>query len=129
VVEGVTLNYAEGLVLPGLYRLTQPGVPGERPALAINMPRAESDLTPVKEEDIPAILGVKAVLMANSKEDLLKKIEDFRIGKTLGEPLLWLALLVAVLEAFYANFLLRKNSKLTDLLNIAPSGKMKDRES
>ncbi len=129
LVEGVTVIYAEGLMSPGIYRLGQPGTPGDKPALAINMLRAESDLIPVKQEDIPAILGLKSLHVANSKEDLIKKLADFRIGRTLGEPLLWLALLVAIVEAFYSNFLMRKNSKLTDVLNIAPSGKMKDNEA
>jgi len=129
VVEGETVSYAEGLTTPGVYRLSQPDGKGDSPALAINMPRGESDLTPVKAEDIPAILGLKTLQVATSKEELLKKIEDFRIGKTLGEPLLWLALLVAVLESLYANYLMRKGSKLTDSLNIAPSGKVKDKET
>jgi hypothetical protein len=129
VVEGETVSYAEGLMLPGLYRLSRPGATGDAPALAINMPRAESDLTPVKQEDIPAILGLKSIQVATSREELMKKIDDFRVGKTLDEPLLWLALLVAILESFYANFLLRKGSKLTDSLSIAPSGKVKDKEA
>lgn len=128
VVEGETVSYAEGLTAPGIYRLSQPGGAGDLPALAINMPREESHLDPVKAEDIPAILGVKTLQVAASKDELMKKIEDFRIGRTLGEPLLWLALLVALLESFYANFLLRKSAKLTDSLIIAPSGKLKEKE-
>ncbi len=129
VVEGETVSYAEGLTMPGVYRLSQPGGADDLPALAINVPRGESDLTPVKPEDVPAILGLKTLQVATGKEDLMKKIDDFRIGRTLGEPLLWLALLVAILESFYSNFLLRKSSKLTDSLNIAPSGKVKDKDS
>ncbi len=129
VVEGETLFYAEGMTLPGIYRLTRSGVQGDTPALAINMPRGESDMTPVKQADIPVILGVKALQVVTGKEELLKKIEDFRVGKTLGEPLLWLALLVAILESLYSNFLLRKSSKLTDSLVIAPSGKVKEKDS
>ena len=129
VVDGETVSFAEGLTAPGIYRLNQPGGGNDKPALAINMPRGESDLTPVKPEDVPAILGVKTLQMATGKEDLMKKIEDFRVGKTLGEPILWLALLVAILESFYSNFLMRKGSKLTDSLAIAPSGKVKDKDS
>lgn len=128
VVDGETVSYAEGLMAPGVYRLSKTGVPGDAPALAINLPRGESDLTPVKQEDIPSVLGLKTMQVATSKEELFKKLEDFRVGKTLGEPLLWLALLVALIESFYANFLMRKGSKLTDTLNIAPSGKVKEKE-
>jgi hypothetical protein len=128
-VEGETVSFAEGLTTPGIYRLSQPGGEGDKPALAINMPRGESDLTPVKPEDVPSILGLKNVQMATSKDELMKKIEDFRVGKTFGEPILWLALLVAILESFYSNFLMRKGSKLTDSMAIAPSGKVKDKDS
>jgi len=129
VVEGVTVIYAEGLTQPGVYKLSTPGGGGAKPALAINMPRAESDLAPVKPSDVSSILGLSALHVATGKEDLLKKLEDFRIGRSLGESLLWMALLVAMAEVFYANYLLRKNTKLTDVLKIAPSGKMKEKEA
>ena len=92
------------------------------------MPRAESDLTPLKAEDIPSILGVKTLQVANGKDGLFRKLEEFRVGKTLGEPLLWLALLIALIESFYANWLTRKGPKLTDSLTIDPSGKVKDKD-
>jgi hypothetical protein len=129
VVEGETVSYAEGLTAPGVYRLSEPGGAGDLPALAINMHRGESDLTPVKAEDLPAMLGLETLQVATSKDELMKKIDDFRVGRTLGEPLLWLALLVALLESFYSNALLRKSSKLTDSLMIAPSGKVKAKDS
>lgn len=129
VVEGVTVMYAEGLTVPGIYKLSTPGGGGAKPALAINMPREESDLAPVKPPDISSLLGLSALHVATGKEDLLKKLEDFRIGRSLGESLLWLALLVAMAEVFYANCLLRKNTKLTDVLQVAPSGKMKEKEA
>ncbi len=129
VVEGETVSYAEGIVAPGIYTILQPGAKNAVPALAVNIPRGESDLTPVRQEDIPEILGLKTLQIATSKEELFRKLEDFRVGRTLGEPLLWLALLLAILESFYANFLMKKASKLMDSLNIAPSGKMKDKQS
>ena len=58
---------------------------------------------------------------------MLKKLEDFRIGRSLGETMLWLALLVAIAEVIYSNWLLRKNSKLTDELKLEPSGRIKDK--
>lgn len=128
VVEGGTAIHAEGMTTPGIYTISTPGTE-TKPALAINIPRAESDLTAIKQEDISSILGLKALHLATSKEDLLKKLEDFRIGRSLGESFLWLALLVAVAEVFYANFLMRKGSKLTDVLTIEPSGKVKKGEA
>ena len=128
VVEGETVTYAEGLTAPGIYTLGGAGKTEETPALAVNMPRAESDLTPLKAEDIPSILGVKTLQVANGKDGLFRKLEEFRVGKTLGEPLLWLALLIALIESFYANWLTRKGPKLTDSLTIDPSGKVKDKD-
>ena len=127
VVDGETVSYAEGLTAPGIYTLSRSGGTGDVPALAVNLSRGESDLTPVKAEEVPSILGLKTVHVATGKEELLKKIEDLRVGKTLGELLLWLVLLVALLESLYSNILMRKGSKLTDALLIAPSGKVTDK--
>ncbi len=127
VTEAGTVIYAEGLEMPGHYTLTIPGGGAAKPALAINMPREESDLSPVQQQDIPDILGIPAVHVATSKEDLQKKLDDFRIGRSLGETLLWLALLTAIAEVFYSNYLLKKNSKLTDSLKVEASGRMKEK--
>jgi len=127
VGESGTVIYAEGLNQPGIYKLSIPGGGSSKPALAVNMPRVESDLTPVRQQDIPDILGIPSLHIANSKDDLLKKLDDFRIGRSLGETLLWLALLIAVAEVLYSNFLLRKNSKLTDTLKLEASGRVKEK--
>ena len=127
VVESGTVIYAEGLEKPGVYKLSIPGQGAAKPALAINMPRVESDLTPISQQDIPDILGIPALHVANGKEDLQKKLDDFRIGRSLGETLLWLALLIAIAEVFYSNYLLKKNSKLTDSLKVEASGRMKEK--
>jgi len=124
---GETILYAEGLTMPGHYTVLVPGGGAAKPALAVNMPRIESDLTPVKQQDIPDILGISALHVAIGKDDLRKKLDDFRIGRSLGETILWLALLVAILEVFYSNFLLKKNSKLTDMLKLEPSGRVKEK--
>jgi hypothetical protein len=91
------------------------------------MPRVESDLSPILQQDISDILGIPTLHVAIGKEDLIKKLEDFRIGRSLGETLLWLALLTAILEVLYSNFLLRKNTKLTDQMKIDPSGRVKEK--
>jgi hypothetical protein len=128
VVEGGTDIYAEGLTTPGHYTLSTGGGAAQ-PALAVNIPRRESDLAPVLQQDIPEIVGVPALHVALGKDDLLKKLEDFRIGQSLTESLLWLVLLLAIAEVFYANYLLRKNSKLTDELKIDPSGRVKEKQA
>ena len=128
VIEGGTDIYAEGLTTPGHYTLSTGGGAAQ-PALAVNIPRLESDLAPVMQQDIPEIVGVPALHVALGKDDLLKKLEDFRIGQSLTESLLWLVLLLAIAEVFYANYLLRKNSKLTDELKIDPSGRVKEKQA
>jgi hypothetical protein len=129
VVEGGTDIYAEGLTKPGCYTLSTPGAGAAKPALAVNIPRVESDLTPVMQQDISEIVGIPTLHVALGKDDLFKKLEDFRIGQSLTESLLWLALLIAIAEVFYANYLLRKNSRLTDELKIDPSGRVKEIQS
>ncbi len=124
MMDGQVSLHVEGLTKPGIYTLQDPQDVEPHPALAMNMTRAESDLVPVKAEDVPAILGIKNLQMAASREELLRKIEDFRIGKTLGEQMLWLALLIAIVESFYSNWLRRKKPKLTDSLVMDPSGKL-----
>ncbi|MEI6149408.1 MAG: vWA domain-containing protein, partial [bacterium] len=128
-VEGGTQIYAEGLTKPGFYTMSTPGGGPATLALAFNIPRTESDLTPVRQQDIPDILGISALHVAIGKDDLMKKLEDFRVGQSLSESLLWLALLIAIAEVFYANFLLRKNSTLTDGLTIDPSGRVKEKQA
>jgi hypothetical protein len=96
-----------------------------RPALAANMPRAESDLSPLDPADIPTITGLDRIVVATGREDLLKRIEDHRVGRTMGEQLLWLALLLATVEFSYANRLTRRRPKLSDALGIAASGKVR----
>jgi hypothetical protein len=126
--SGEVLTYAEGVWTPGHYTLRNPGDAAAQNALAVNMPRRESELTALTAQDISEILGIAALHVAVGRDDLLKKIEDFRIGRSLGETLLWLALLVAVAEVFYSNFLLRKNCRLTDKLKVAPSGRVKEKQ-
>ncbi|MFA7174547.1 MAG: BatA domain-containing protein [Kiritimatiellia bacterium] len=123
--ESGTIIHAEGLTKPGHYTLSVTGGGAATPALAINMPRVESDLTSLRSQDLPDILGIPALHVAEGKDDLLKKLDDFRIGRSLGETLLWLALLVAIAEVAYSNLLLRKNVKLTDTLKMEASGRLK----
>lgn len=129
IVDGETVLYAENLTVPGVYTSGKPGGGSEVPVLAVDLPRGESDLSPVKREDIPSVLGVKSVHLATGRDELLRMIEELRVGKTLGELLLWLALVVALLESCYANVLMRRGSKLTDSLVVEASGKVKDKAS
>lgn len=124
IVDGKTILHAEELALPGIYTLTTSVQPSPEPALAVNIPRQESVLTPVDPVDIPDILGIGDVVLAHDKTDLLRRIEEHRVGRTFGETLLWLALVVAVAEVVYGNFLVRNVPKLSDFLHIDAAGKV-----
>jgi hypothetical protein len=124
LVDNKPLLRAEDLLTPGIYQLSKPNSTDMEPALALNLDRVESNLTPVKQETIPKIIGAKLVNVATDKESLLRLIKDFRVGRTLGETILWLAFLLAVLEVFYANMRSRKTPSLADSLGIEASGKV-----
>ncbi len=51
------------------------------------------------------------------------------MGRTFGEHLLWLTLLLAILEFFYANFLVRSAPTLSERLTIEASGKVSEVEA
>lgn len=108
VVQGRTVLMAENLFAPGIYTLATSEQPDAKPALAVNLPREESDLAPITEADLVKRLGVERVHVASDLAALRKLIEEHRIGRTYGEHLLWIALVLIILEFIYANFLLRE---------------------
>lgn len=123
-VDGETVLFAEGLTSPGIYTMLDDS--GQRvPALAVNLRREESNLTPVDPAAIPKITGLDNAYVSTSREELLKHIEDHRVGNALGELLLWVALVLATLEFCYANTLSRSTPRLSEALGIASSGKVK----
>jgi hypothetical protein len=125
LVDGATSLHAEGLNRPGIYTLALPTQPEPVPALAINVPRRESDLTPVVAAEVPAILGIDEVILARDQEELLRRIEEHRVGKTFGETLMWLALIVAVAEVAYGNVLVKGHPTLSESLHITAAGKVR----
>jgi hypothetical protein len=124
VIDGRTVLHAEDLTRPGVYSLAAGAGQDPVSALAVNMPRRESDLTPADPEEVPALLGLDVVNVAESPSTLVQLIEKHRVGRTFGEALLWLALLVAAAEFVYANLLLRPPPKLTDMLKIDSGGRV-----
>ncbi|MBT3194233.1 MAG: VWA domain-containing protein [Verrucomicrobia bacterium] len=123
IIEGRTVLHAENLALPGVYSLTQPGQT-PAPGFAINLDRRESDLTPLPPADLPELLRIKKLQIATDSESLLKLIKELRVGRTFGEHLLWLVLILALGEFIYANLLLKDRPKLGDMLQIKASGKV-----
>jgi hypothetical protein len=123
VREGQTALYLEDATEPGVYTMT--GDEGPTPVLAINMPREESDLTPLDEAAITALLAPRTVHVATDRETLAALIREHRVGRTYGELLLWILLALLVAEFVYANRLARGRALLTEDLVIDPSGRVR----
>ncbi len=122
LVEGRTRRYAESVTEPGIYRLDG----AERPAaFAVNMSRRESDLTPVVAADLPRLLGLPNLQVATDKEGLLQRVAEHRTGRTYGEHLLWLALVLAIVEFTYANVLMRAAPRASDHVDVEVSGRVR----
>ncbi len=123
-MDNATVLHAEEVHLPGIYTLSTPTQPDPRPALAINLARQESDLAPIAPDEVGDRMGIDDVVLSQNKAELLKKIEEHRIGRTFGEALLWLALIVAVAEVAYSNLLVRGVPTLSETLGITAAGKV-----
>ncbi|RFC46264.1 MAG: Aerotolerance regulator N-terminal/von Willebrand factor type A domain-containing protein [Verrucomicrobia bacterium] len=115
VLEGRTVLNAENLLLPGFYALTSPESPEGKPVLAVNILREESDLTPTAEAEVQKQLGIENAAFAYDLETLRTLIEEHRLGRTFGEHLLWLALLLMAVEFVCANILGRSKGGGRDL--------------
>jgi len=102
-VTNRTFLCVEALKTPGIYSLVWPNQARTELAVAVNAKRSESDLTPVARSAVAAALDGADVRIADGKEDLVRLLDEQRQGRTFGEQLLWLALLVAMAEVIYAN--------------------------
>ena len=122
VVEGRTVLNAENLTMPGFYLMATTEQPEGKPAIAVNLPRDESDLTPVADKEIPKQLGVERANVATDLATLRKLIEEHRIGRTYGEHLLWLAFILTVIEFAYANLLARGKAGAAKKVSVDAAG-------
>src|SRR5205085_2430553 len=111
VVNARTVLIAENLTTPGIYTLATSEQPEAKPALAVNLVRNESDLTPIPEPEIAKRLGVESAHVASDIEGLKRMIQEHRVGRTYGEHLLWLAFALMVIEFTYANMLMRATKR------------------
>ena len=127
LVDNKALLRVEDVLTPGIYRITKPNSTDMEPALALNLDRTESNLAPIKREEIPKLIGTSLVNVAGDKDELQRLIKDFRVGRTLGEVMLWLAFLLSILEVVYANLKSRAAPSLTSSLGIEASGKVTGR--
>ena len=122
-VQGRTVLNAENVTAPGLYLLSSADQPEAKPALAVNLPREESDLAPIDDKEIPKRLGLDTAVVALDLPTLRRLIEEHRVGRTYGEHLLWLAFLLTAIEFTYANTLMRGN-KAGEKVTVDAAGHM-----
>ena len=120
---GNLTRVVEPLTEPGLYtRRRAGGEPG--PALFANPARDESRLDPATPEELAAWTGFRTFRAERTPEALLAAADDLHNGRALAEPLLWMILLLALAEWWFANRTLRQGARLTESLTIDPSGRV-----
>ena len=128
LVQGRTVLNAENLTVPGIYTLSTTEQPDARPALAVNLPREESDLTPVEPAQIPKRLGAENAHVATDLASLRQLIQEHRVGRTYGEHLLWLAFLLIAIEFIYANALARGSKSGVGKVSVDSAGHIETHE-
>ncbi len=121
--EGREVALIEDAPWPGIYSAEFDGA--RRPMLAVNLIPAESDLTPVDPEEIPRRLGVRRAQVVRTREELARKIEEIRVGRPLGELMLWLVLLVGLAEFLFANRVSRRTAARRMKWIVEPSGRVR----
>ena len=84
----------------------------------------ESDLKPLKPEEVPAILGLKNVNVVTERQELERQIQEHRIGRPMSELAMWLILVIAVVEVYLANRASRKRTTLSETLQVNSSGRV-----
>jgi hypothetical protein len=127
MVQGKAVLNAENLTMPGIYTLATAEQPEAKAALAVNLPRAESDLTPIDEKEIPKRLGVDHANVAVDLATLRRLIEEHRVGRTYGEHLLWLAFILTAIEFIYANVLVRGGKAAVEKVSVDAAGRVETR--
>ena len=92
--------------------------------MAVNVDRSESDLRPIAPEEIPSVTGLKNVTVSTSQEELLRQVQEHRVGRPLSEVALWAVLILSALELTMANRACRKRATLSDSITVNASGRV-----
>ena len=114
----------ESLAEPGIYTRAKSTSGQPEPVLAVNTDRFESNLTPITPEELTQWTGFKRLLTAKDPEELTRLIDEFRNGRSLAEVFFWIALLLSLLEWWFANRTLRSQTGATEKLKVDLSGKV-----
>lgn len=123
--DGRTVFVAEDMFLPGVYKITSGPGEGLQFDLAVNTPRGESNLATTTAPEITARLGGANLKIATDLPALRTRMEESRVGRTFGEQILWLVLVLAVIEFWYANSLSRRGAVGREKLELDFSGHIK----
>ena len=114
----------ESLGEPGLYMRTKAAGGQPEPVMAANTDRFESHLAPISTEELNQWTGFKKLLIAKDPEELSRLIEEFRNGRSLAEVFFWCALLLSLLEWWFANRVLRSQPGATEKMKVDLAGKV-----
>lgn len=123
--DGRTVFVAENMFLPGVYKISSGSGENSQFDLAVNIPRGESDLAPITPAEIIPRLGEVNLKIATDLPTLRTQMEESRVGRTFGEQILWLVLVLAVVEFWYANSLSRRGAMGREKLELDFSGHIK----
>jgi hypothetical protein len=123
--DGRTVFVAENMFLPGVYKISSGSGENSQFDLAVNIPRGESDLAPITPAEIIPRLGEVNLKIATDLPTLRTQMEESRAGRTFGEQILWLVLVLAVIEFWYANSLSRRGAMGREKLELDFSGHIK----
>lgn len=114
----------ETLAEPGIYTRVQATSGQPEPVLAVNTDRSESQLTPVTPEELAKWTGFKHLITAKDPEELSRLINEFRNGRSLAEVFFWIALLLSLIEWWFANRVLRNKQGAIEKMRVDLSGKV-----
>ncbi|MEM7392144.1 MAG: hypothetical protein AAF492_07315, partial [Verrucomicrobiota bacterium] len=124
VVDGEVILNVEELDEAGIYLMQDPSAGEPVPAIAVNMDRSESDLSPIDPDKLKKRIDIDRVHISTSQEELMAQLQEHRVGRTFNEQLFWFALILAVIEFFYANRLMKSAPTLSESLTVDTSGKV-----
>jgi Mg-chelatase subunit ChlD len=123
--DGRTVFVAENMFLPGVYKISSGSGENSQFDLAVNIPRGESNLATITPAEIIPRLGEVNLKIATDLPTLRTQMEESRVGRTFGEQILWLVLVLAVIEFWYANSLSRRGAMGREKLELDFSGHIK----
>ncbi len=114
----------ESISEPGVYTRARSGAESPEPVMAANADRTESRLTRISPAELEEWTSFKNLFVAEDSADLARLVDEYRNGRSLAEICLWLALMLALIEWWFANRILRKKTGASEKLNVDLAGKV-----